>query len=70
MCLYLDLGLGNAWAGQVKDVIAPCFMETSPIIAVENLGSVVPIGSKGTKKLGQNSFILKAWMLECFKPCN
>ena len=59
MCLYLDLGLGNAWAGQVKDVIAPCFMETSPIIAVENLGSVVPIGSKGTKKVRKKLIYMK-----------
>ena len=34
-------------------------METSPIIAVENLGSVVPIGSKGTKKVRKKLIYMK-----------
>ena len=42
---YLDDGAGYAWAGQVKDIVSSSFIETNPIIAVENFGNVVPIGS-------------------------
>ena len=52
MC-YLDDGAGKAWAGHVRDREESCSSDTRPIIAVENLGREVPIGSKlRTIKIG------------------
>ena len=42
---YLEAGLGNAWAGQVKHTVLSWLVATKPIIEVENFGKVVPIGS-------------------------
>ena len=42
---YLYSGLGNACAGQVRDTACSRRDDTKPIIAVENLGKVVPIGA-------------------------
>ena len=44
--MYLKFGAGEAWAGQVSERVAPWDWETRPIMAVENLGNVPPIGSK------------------------
>ena len=43
--MYLNVGVGEAWAGQVSESGVPWDPETRPIMAVENLGRVPPIGS-------------------------
>ena len=63
---YLKAGLGNACAGQVKDTACSRLVVTKPIIAVENFGKVVPIGSARFIALIVNiaGSIMLAWATE------
>ena len=58
--------MGNACAGQVKDTACSRLVVTKPIIAVENFGKVVPIGSARFIALMVNiaGSIMLAWATE------
>ena len=56
--VYLKLGIGDAWAGQMRAVASPLrSANLRPSYLVENLGLACPIGSKIMKLLSKNSII-------------
>ena len=61
---YLKAGLGNACAGQVRETGCPRLDDTKPIIAVENFGKVVPMGSARFVLLHFSTCLMLAWATE------
>ena len=61
---YLEAGLGNACAGQVRETGCPRLVDTKPIIAVENFGKVVPMGSARFVLLQFSTCLMLAWATE------